>query len=175
MAQREFYRTNGSAALKVDAVYQQNTPQPSERPRQLPEQPKRRRTVRKVRTKLAVAPFAFVGSAIALLLLLFVVFSYVRLYEAKSEAGELRTQLSDLNEEQARLRSQYESALDLDRVETRAKELGMRKPGSSQIVYVQVDAGDSAEVYTAPRERNVFERVFDAFKSVFSDALEYFS
>ena len=60
-------------------------------------------------------------------------------------------------------------------VEKRAKELNMRKPGPSQIVYVQVQTDDTAEVYSAPAEQNLFQRIFTAFRSVFTDAVEYFS
>ena len=111
----------------------------------------------------------------ACVMLFLVVFSYVRLYEAKSQVGELETQLADLNEERARLQSQYEGALDLEKIEKRAKELNMRKPGPSQIVYVQVQSDDAAEVYTAPKEQNIFQRAFESFRSVFTDAVEYFS
>ena len=56
------------------------------------------------------------------------------LYEARSDVGKLQTQLSTLEEQQARLQSQYDNALDLEQIEKRAKELGMRQPGSSQII-----------------------------------------
>ena len=111
----------------------------------------------------------------ACVMLFLVVFSYVRLYEAKSQVGELETQLADLNEEQARLQSKYEGALDLEAVEQRAKELNMRKPGPSQIVYIQVGSEDTAEVYTAAKSENFFQRAFSAFKNIFTDALEYFT
>ena len=62
-----------------------------------------------------------------------------------------------------------------EEAEKRAKELGMRQPGSSQIIYVQVDADDTTEVYAAPAEKNVFVRVIDAFRSAFTDAINYFS
>ena len=99
----------------------------------------------------------------------------MRLYETKSEVGELQSELSTLSEQKARLQSQYEGALDLEKVEKRAKELNMRKPGPSQIVYVQVQAEDTAEVYTAPKEQNIFQRAFTALRNVFTDAVEYFT
>ena len=34
---------------------------------------------------------------------------------------------------------------------------------------------DTAEVYSAPAEQNLFQRIFTAFRSVFTDAVEYFS
>ena len=62
-----------------------------------------------------------------------------------------------------------------EQLEKRAKELNMRKPGPSQIVYVQVQAEDTAEVYTAPKEQNIFQRAFTALRNVFTDAVEYFT
>ncbi len=172
MAQK--YRSNGSAAYDVYTAANQNA-LPKQRPAHLPDAPARRRPARRTRTKPAFSPFALLGGAMACVMLFLVVFSYVRLYEAKSQVGELETQLADLNEEQARLQSQYEGALDLEKIEKRAKELNMRKPGPSQIVYVQVQSDDTAEVYTAPKEQNIFQRAFESFRSVFSDAVEYFS
>ena len=68
------------------------------------------------------------------------------------------------------------SSIGYDHIpQQKAKELGMRQPGSSQIIYVQVDADDTTEVYAAPAEKNVFVRVIDAFRSAFTDAINYFS
>ena len=176
MARREEYRTNGSAAYDIYAGgAMRNTALPKERPERLPDAPARRQPVRKTRAKPAFSPFALLGGAMVCVMLFLVVFSYVRLYEAKSEVGELESELSELNEEKARLQSKYEGALDLEMVEKRAKELNMRKPGPSHIVYVQVQADDTAEVYSAPAEQNLFQRIFTVFRSVFTDAVEYFS
>ena len=51
----------------------------------------------------------------------------------------------------------------------------MRQPTSSQIVYIHVDTGDTTQVFSAKKERNFAQSVFDAFRSLFTDALEYFS
>ena len=160
------YRSNGSAAYDVR---RRNTAQPLEQPERLPDAPARRKPARHVRARLGISPLTALGAAAAVLMLALVVFSYIRLYEAQ------QTQLSTLEEQQARLQSQYDNALDLEQIEKRAKELGMRQPGSSQIIYVQVDADDTTEVYAAPAEKNVFVRVIDAFRSAFTDAINYFS
>ena len=157
------YRSNGSAAYDVR---RRNTAQPLEQPERLPDAPARRKPARHVRARLGISPLTALGAAAAVLMLALVVFSYIRLYEARSDVGKLQTQLSTLEEQQARLQSQYDK---------RAKELGMRQPGSSQIIYVQVDADDTTEVYAAPAEKNVFVRVIDAFRSAFTDAINYFS
>ncbi len=171
MPKYEEYRSNGSAAYDIHA----NTARPAERPERLPDAPRRTKPVRRVKTKLAIAPFTVLGTAIAVVMLFLVVFSYVRLYEAKSEVSELKSQKTELTTQEQRLRSQYENSLDLPAIETRAKELGMRQPLASQIVYVEVEAGDTVQLDTAPEERNLLERVYDAFRGVISDVVEYFS
>lgn len=171
MPKYENYRSNGAAAYDIHA----NTAQPIERPERLPEAPERARPARRVKTKLAIAPFTILGTAIAVVMLFLVVFSYVRLYEAQSQVSDLKDQKAELTTQEQRLRSQYENALDLSAIERRAKELGMRQPLASQIVYVEVASGDTVQLDTAPEERNLIERVYDAFYGVISDVVEYFS
>lgn len=168
MAQREAY--NGAAAYDIFAA---NTARPLERPNVLPEAPVRRVQVRRVKT--AVSPLALLGTVAALALLVLVVFGYVRLYEAQSEVGELQSRSAELSEEQARLRAQYESAIDLKAIEARALALGLRQPTASQKVYVQVDGKDTTELFEAPEEKSLMQQVCDAFCGVFRDAVEYFS
>lgn len=170
------FKTNGTAAYEQGFPQRrQNTAQPLERPQRLPEAPVRRQPVKKVKAKVAVAPFALLGSAVVIVLLFLVVFSYVSLYETQTEVAELEDQLAVLAEEQAHLHAKYEDNLDLEAVDQRARELGMKEPNPDQIVYVRVDTGDTTELYSAPQEKNFFMRIYDAFRSAFSDAMEYFS
>ena len=171
MPKYEKYRSNGSAAYDIRT----NTAQPAQRPDRLPEAPQRVKPARKVKTKLAIAPFTVLGTAVVVVMLFLVVFSYVRLYEVQSRVSDLKTQKTELTTQEQRLRSQYENSLDLPAIETRAKELGMRQPLASQIVYVEVAAGDTVEIAAAPQERNLIEQVYDAFYGVISDVVEYFS
>ena len=176
MARREEYRTNGSAAYDIYAGgAMRNTALPKERPERLPDAPARRQPVRKTRAKPAFSPFALLGGAMVCVMLFLVVFSYVRLYEAQSAVSDLKETKTLLTEEQQRLRSQYENSLDLEAIEARALELGMRQPLPSQIVYVEVAAGDSVELGEVQEERNLFEQIYDAFYGVISDVVEYFS
>ena len=171
MPKYDKYRSNGSAAFDIRA----NTAQPAERPERLPDAPQRVKPARKVKTKLAIAPFTVLGTAITVVMLFLVVFSYVRLYEAQSTVGDLKSQKTELTTQQQRLRSQYENSLDLSAIEMRARELGMRQPLASQIVYVEVATGDTVQLDTAPEERNLIERVYDAFYGAIRDVVEYFS
>lgn len=67
-----------------------------------------------------------------------------------------------------RLQSQYDNALDLEQIEKRAKELGMRQPGSSQIIYVQGRCGRydgglcraCGEECVRPRDRRIPQRLY---------------
>ena len=174
MPKYDEYRTNGSAAYDLHSV-RDNTARPLKQPERLPDAPERAKPVRRVKTRLAIAPFTVLGTAVAVVMLFLVIFSYVRLYEAQSAVSDLKDTKSTLTEEQQRLRSQYENSLDLEAVEARALELGMRQPLPSQIVYVEVAAGDSVELGQVREERNLLEQIYDAFYGVISDVVEYFS
>ena len=89
--------------------------------------------------------------------------------------SDLKDQQTELATQEQRLRSQYENSLDLPAIEARAKELGMRQPLASQIVYVEVAAGDTVQIAAAAEERNLIEQIYDAFHGVISDVVEYFS
>ena len=174
MPKYDEYRTNGSAAYDLHSV-RDNTARPLRQPERLPDAPERAKPVRRVKTRLAIAPFTVLGTAVAVVMLFLVIFSYVRLYEAQSAVSDLKETKTLLTEEQQRLRSQYENSLDLEAIEARALELGMRQPLPSQIVYVEIAAGDSVELGEVQEERNLFEQIYDAFYGVISDVLEYFS
>ena len=174
MPKYDEYRTNGSAAYDLHSM-RDNTARPLRQPERLPDAPERAKPVRRVKTRLAIAPFTVLGTAVAVVMLFLVIFSYVRLYEAQSAVSDLKETKTLLTEEQQRLRSQYENSLDLEAIEARALELGMRQPLPSQIVYVEVAAGDSVELGEVQEERNLFEQIYDAFYGVISDVVEYFS
>ena len=167
----ELYRTNGSAALNI--YTQESTARPLERPQRLPDAPARK--TQKEKLRLTVSPFTILGGAVAVLMLLLVVFSYVRMYEEQSRVSAMQETRAALTQEQERLTADYERSLDLKQVEQRARQLGMREAQPSQIREIEIAAGDTTQVFDAPEERNIFEQVFDAFQSLFRDAVEYFS
>lgn len=168
----EQYRTNGSAAYNIYTA-QESTARPLERPKRLPDAPAREK--QKERLKLAVSPFTILGGAAAIIMLLLVVFSYVRMYEEQSLVSTMQETRAALMQEQEHLTATYEQSLNLQEIEQRARQLGMREALPSQIREIEIAAGDTTQVFNAPEERNIFEQVFDAFRSVFRDAVEYFS
>lgn len=157
----------------MDLYTRESTAQPLERPQRLPDAPARKEP--KQRLRLHVSWFTIVGGAFALFLLVAVVFSFVRLYEEQSRVAALQQVSAALTQEQERLTATYEQSLDLKQVEKRARQLGMREIQPSQIREIEIAAGDTTQVFDAPEERNIVEQVFDAFRSLFLDAVEYFS
>ncbi len=172
MASDNRYRNNGSAAVDLFSV-RSNTARPLELPENLPQAPAEPAKI--VKFRLKISPFAVVGTLLCVALLLLVVFSYVSLFEVRNEIGDLESTKSELLTEQEKLRSEYESSIDLSVIEERALALGMTQATGDRIRYVQIGGGDSTEVFSAPKERNILEQIYDAFYGVFRSVGEYFS
>lgn len=168
------YREDGSAAYDIFSL-QQNTARPLERPDRLPQQPQRTKQKRPPKAKLAVSPFTLIGGCAALVLLFLVIFSYMRLYEAQSGVSSLKNEEEQLLLEQEGLKAQLEQGIDLDQIEARARQLGLREALPSQVIYVEVKAGDSTTVYECPQEGSILRRICVAFVSTWTDLVEYFS
>ena len=146
---------------------------PKPRPAVLPEEKPVPQAKRAPKAKLTIAPAAVLGLVLAALLLLMVVHSYVQLYETTGRVDELTEQLAEAREDTAKLRSTYESRIDLAAIEARAKELGMTLPSSRQTVYLNVAGADHAEVLRVD-ERSYLEKTWDALTGSFRGVLEYF-
>lgn len=162
------YNSNGSTAFEVRTAA---IPQP--RPGQLPEEKPLRQARKAPKAKPAIAPLAVIGMVVAAVLLLMVIYSYVQLYEATSRAGTLNKQLVKVQSDTAKLRSTYESRIDLSEIEARAKELGMTQPSSSQTVYLNIAGADHAEVLQVD-DRSYAEKAWDALTGSFQGVVEYF-
>ena len=102
----------------------------------------------RVREAGKVSPFAVLGflsiGALTVLLLM----SYVRLAVINDESVQLRSQLSQLKEEEAQLLAKYEQIYDLQEIETQMISTGaMVKPNSNQIVVLDLSEPDNVVVY----------------------------
>ena len=122
------------------------------------------------RPKQAIAPMAVLGFAIAAVLIVFSLVARVQL----SQASALEDQYAELQEQQTRLRIDYESAFNLTEIEDYAiHELGMQKPRSDQLYYISSsDAADTAVVLdqTAAEPLSLADRFGDFLTSI----VEYF-
>ena len=157
------YRTNGSAAYQPE-FEQEPVRSPSRRdqvrgntvrrpePRRRPQvRPRRRPAVRpsiEVRPQGAVAPFTIVGLFVVLACAWLLVVSSAQLAVANNDIVELRSQLSDLQDENRNLQAKYELVFDLETIEKQFLSNGtMIRPGAGQTVYLDLSGGDSVVYY----------------------------
>ncbi len=88
--------------------------------------------------------FAFV-LIFMFVVLFFMVQSFVNVYEYKRQNAELRQQISELSEREARLRSELEGRIDVSEIEAWAKEIGMIDGGQVDEKYIDLSGGDIIE------------------------------
>ncbi len=162
------YDYNGTEAYELFG-----TALPKQRPAPLPEEKPIKQPRYAPKAKPVFAPLAVVGLIVVMVLLLLVVHSYVQLYEASTRVGELEQSLSAAQTNTAKLRSTYESRIDLSKIEARARELGMSQPSARQTIYLNVAGADSTEVI-AVDDRSFAQKAIDAIVQGFEGVLEYF-
>lgn len=101
-----------------------------------------------VREAGKVSPFAVAGFLAVGVLAALLVMSCMRLAVVNDESVQLRSQLSELKEEEAKLLTQYELAYDLQEIEEMLTADGtMVKPSSSQMVVLDLSEPDNVVVY----------------------------
>ena len=110
----------------------------------------------------------------ALMGMILIIFSNARLNESGNAVAALQSRLSTLQEEQARLQSEYEKSVDLAAIETKATtELGMSRPVSGQTVYLSLSGEDRGEVLNV--KNGFFGRAANSVSEAFSSLGEYLS
>lgn len=147
------YETYGSAAYApkweggaVAAPGREEVVRP--RPRVRPKERTLARPRVQVREAGKVSPFAVVGFLAVGVLAVLLLMSCVRLAVIGDETVQLRNQLSALQEEEAKLQTQYELAYDLQEIEEQLLADGtMVRPSSSQMVILDLSEPDNVVVY----------------------------
>lgn len=111
MAKNQLPDLEGSVAYQIyERPFDGNTAvQPI--PAALPEEKVSSKKQKAPKAKLEIAPLAAIGLAVVVFLLAMVLYSYVQLYEATNQAGDLRAELTAAQNETAKLRSAYESRI----------------------------------------------------------------
>ena len=89
-----------------------------------------------------------------------------------SELKDLKVQLAKIEKENEQLEVNIESKTNLSAIEKRAEEeLGMKKLGDSQTVYVSLDKTDyiesAAESVKLEEDLNWFEKIINTIKNIF--------
>ena len=140
---------NGSLAYDYDnpALYPEYE---YGKPLDIPARPKVREEVvadTSALTRQSISPVAILGFALAAVLLVFSLMARVQFTVASDTAAQLESQINELTEQKSRLTIAYESALNLTEIEDYAiNNLGMQKPHSDQVVYVNGTSKDKAVI-----------------------------
>lgn len=162
---------DGSAARQLEQGAEVLQPRPQVRPRE-------RAAVRprvQVREAGKVSVFAVTGFLAVGLLAVLLMFSYVKLTAISDQVVDLRSELTTLRSEEAKLRAQYELAYDLSSIEEQAVASGnMVKPQNGQVIYVDLSEPDSVEFFGQEEKSAGFAGAVDSFKSICSEVVEYF-
>lgn len=131
-------------------------------PLELVEQPILKRTPEKT----AMPYKTLLGFAVATVLLAAVIFSYNQLWNANAVNTSLEKQYQTLKDEEQGLLQKARHELSLREIATIAgQEYGMIAPSADQIVYVEMNGQDSAEVY---REDSIFAQIGRWLSGIFS-------
>ena len=161
---------DGSAArqLQREEVLR---PRPMVRPRE-------RAVVRprvRVREAGLVSPFAVVGFLAVGVFAVLLLFSYVQLTTISQQVVELRSEMTALQSEEAKLRTAYELSYDLSSIEEQAAASGaMVKPQNGQIIYVDLSEPDNVEFFREETGRTGIAGAVESIRSICSEILEYF-
>lgn len=101
--------------------------------------------------KFPMSRIVLVG--LLVVLLMFVVIDYVKIFENNQMIGELKSQLDSYSEEEKKLTSELAEQYDVvDIGEYAGKELGMVSGENQKKVYVDVSDDDTIEGYEVPTE-----------------------
>lgn len=150
------YTTYGNVAYKVDSAAQPKPRRRVEQPHRPRVQPRERVATRpqvQVRAQSAVAPFAIAGFVAVLACALLLVMFSAQLATINAQTVELRSTLSELQEENKTLMAQYEKTFDLSALEQQLTADGsMVEAGAGQTVYLDLSQGDSVVYYEEARE-----------------------
>lgn len=117
-------------------------------------------------TKQSLSPMVMLGFVIAVAMLVFCLIARIEFTTVSAEAAELQSQLNQLTEDNSRLTIKYESALNLAEVEDYAvNTLGMQRPSTDQIIYVNGSAQNRAEVVN-PNTEQIRQQLDQAAASI---------
>lgn len=111
----------------------------------------------------SVAPGAIFGALVAAVMVVFLMMAQVRMSIANKDVLALENQVKALQAEQDDLEIRYETAFNLTELEDYAvNELGMQKPRSDQIFYVNGAGEDRTEILDeAARQSSWADRIGD--------------
>lgn len=148
----------------------QRRPQPKQR-----ERVARRaltRTQVQVREAGQVAPFAVVGFLAVAVFAAMLLLSYVQYTVLNGEMASLNSEVSTLLSENATLSAEYERVFDMETIQQAVGDT-MSRPGSDQVVYVDLSQEDSVVVFRDEGESGLMGAL-RAVGQALGEMIEYF-
>lgn len=129
----------------------------------------------KVREAGKVSIFAVVGFMAVGVFAVLLLMGYVQLAALSNDVVNLRSQMTELRTEEAKLRAKYELAYDLSNIEDAVTSNGsMVKPQDSQIFYVDVSNPDSVVTFQDEQPAKGVEGAVESVKEICTEVVEYF-
>lgn len=146
-------------------------PTPTARPETQTQTRVRTRARAVVHTRQSIAPTSILGVLVAAFLFVTAIMAQAQLVGLSSESVKLQNELTQLEEQQTKLRISYESAFNMSDIEDYAvRSLGMQRPRADQIYYIDTSAPDKAVVIGDADNGGLVDRVSD-FISGFGEYL----
>ena len=189
MAAAAAKQTYGQGAVYGSLAYDFNNPElyreeysaaePAARPKAAPRERTRTQTQTQtkvhtrarhaVHTRQSIAPMSIFGMIVAAFLVVVAILAQAQIVGISSKSVELQQQLSQLEEQQSKLRIEYESAFNMAEIEDYAIHvLGMQRPRADQIFYIDTSSPDKAVVVASGNNDGFVDRVSDYLSGVVS-------
>jgi hypothetical protein len=130
------------------------------------------RTQVEVRQAGAVAPFAVVGFLAVAIFAALLLVSHAQSTVLNAEVVELRSQLSALETEHAKLSAQYEQVFDMEKIQAAVGDT-MVRPVGGQAVYLDLSEPDTVVVYDNLKDNKLFDVIAGAGEAL-GGLIEYF-
>ena len=129
----------------------------------------------RVREAGLVSPFAVVGFLAVGVFAVLLLFSYVQLTTISQQVVELRSEMTALQSEEAKLRTAYELSYDLSSIEETMTASGaMVRPQNGQVVYVDLSEPDTVTFFNQDEAAAGLDGMFESVKSIASEIVAYF-
>ena len=177
---RPSYNTYGSVAYApaydgsaVRAPGREETlqPQPRVRPRE------RERTLTRTRVQVReageVSPFAVIGFLAVGVFAALLLWSYAQYVVASDQLVTMRSELSQLQEENVLLSAQYEKVFDMERIQAAVGDT-MVRPTSGQIVYLDLSEPDNVVLRGQEETAQGPMGLLKGLEDIFGDLFAYF-
>ena len=128
-----------------------------------------------VREAGRVAPFAVVGFLAIGVFAVLLLYSYVNLTVISQQVVDLKSEMTELRSEEAKLRAQYELAYDLDTIEsTLTADNSMVKPQNGQVIYVDLSEPDTVTYFEEENAATGLDGAVEGIQSIITEIVEYF-